>query len=70
MRELRIPDVAQAIHEFTKLLTPCRYHEDFADWNFGKMSALREISLAEENGYDFYYMGWWFSLSSSEIRHF
>ena len=38
-------------------LIPTRYHEDFSDWNFGKLSALREINLAREGGYRFYYMG-------------
>jgi len=34
-----------------------RYHEDVHDWNFGKLSALREIALSLENGYRYYYMG-------------
>lgn len=34
-----------------------RYHEDVDEWNFGKLSALREIALAVENGYRYYYMG-------------
>lgn len=37
-----------------------RYHEDVNDWNFGKISALREISLALEGDYQYYYMGWYF----------
>ncbi|KAJ6260215.1 hypothetical protein Dda_4439 [Drechslerella dactyloides] len=35
------------------------YHTDFMQWNFGKLSALREISLAIEDGYNFYYMGYY-----------
>lgn len=34
-----------------------RYHEDVKDWIFGKLSALREISLALEGDYQYYYMG-------------
>ncbi|KAL8813345.1 MAG: hypothetical protein Q9223_007062 [Gallowayella weberi] len=32
------------------------YHQDVQDWYFGKLSALREISLAVEGGYKYYYM--------------
>lgn len=28
-----------------------------SDWNFGKISALRETALAKEGGYRYYYMG-------------
>ncbi|CAF9910945.1 MAG: Arginyl-tRNA--protein transferase 1 [Alectoria fallacina] len=35
------------------------YHEDVSDWNFGKLSALREISLALEGDYQYYYMGYY-----------
>ncbi|MCJ1338591.1 Arginyl-tRNA--protein transferase 1 [Bachmanniomyces sp. S44760] len=35
------------------------YHEDFNHWNFGKISALQEISLALEGGYGYYYMGFY-----------
>lgn len=35
------------------------YHRDFEKWSFGKLSALREIALAEEQGYRFYYMGYY-----------
>lgn len=34
-----------------------RYHEGFNEWDFGKLSAMREITLAIEEGYQFYYMG-------------
>ena len=34
-----------------------RYHENVNDWNFGKLSALREIAMAIEGGYRYYYMG-------------
>ncbi|KAL8672758.1 MAG: hypothetical protein Q9168_002784 [Polycauliona sp. 1 TL-2023] len=32
------------------------YHQDVKEWYFGKLSALREISLAIEGGYKYYYM--------------
>lgn len=35
------------------------YHEDFEKWSFGKLSALREAALALEEGYEFYYMGYY-----------
>lgn len=57
-RKLGLPAVS------TLLLTAGRidsyrpsYHEDVHDWNFGKLSALREIALSLEDGYRYYYMG-------------
>lgn len=38
---------------------PTVYHEDVKDWIFGKLSALREISLALEGDYQYYYMGYY-----------
>ncbi|QDS73562.1 hypothetical protein FKW77_001069 [Venturia effusa] len=35
------------------------YHSDFEQWSFGKISALREASLALEEGYRYYYMGYY-----------
>ncbi|TKA83422.1 hypothetical protein B0A55_00364 [Friedmanniomyces simplex] len=35
------------------------YHSDFEKWSFGKLSALREAALALEQGYEFYYMGYY-----------
>ncbi|KAK5684395.1 Arginyl-tRNA--protein transferase 1 [Elasticomyces elasticus] len=35
------------------------YHQDFEKWSFGKLSALREAALAMEQGYDYYYMGYY-----------
>ncbi|KAI4702198.1 hypothetical protein J4E81_002560 [Alternaria sp. BMP 2799] len=35
------------------------YHSDFEQWQFGKLSALREASLALEGGYQYYYMGYY-----------
>ncbi|MCJ1367026.1 Arginyl-tRNA--protein transferase 1 [Acarospora aff. strigata] len=35
------------------------YHQDVSDWNFGKISALRESALADEGGYRYYYMGYY-----------
>ena len=35
------------------------YHSDFSKWNFGKLGALRETSFALEEGYQYYYMGYY-----------
>ncbi|CAK4031693.1 related to arginine-tRNA- transferase [Lecanosticta acicola] len=35
------------------------YHSDFEKWSFGKLSALREAALALEQGYQYYYMGYY-----------
>ncbi|KAL6705545.1 Arginyl-tRNA--protein transferase 1 [Coniothyrium glycines] len=35
------------------------YHSDFEQWQFGKLSALREATLALEGGYEYYYMGYY-----------
>jgi arginine-tRNA-protein transferase len=35
------------------------YHQDFEKWSFGKLSALREIALAVESEYEYYYMGYY-----------
>ncbi|KAI4290493.1 MAG: hypothetical protein L6R35_000247 [Caloplaca aegaea] len=35
------------------------YHQEVNEWYFGKLSALREISLAIEGGYQYYYMGFY-----------
>lgn len=35
------------------------YHSDYEKWQFGKLSALREASLALEGGYQYYYMGYY-----------
>ncbi|KAI4719604.1 arginine-tRNA-protein transferase 1 [Aureobasidium sp. EXF-10727] len=35
------------------------YHQDFEKWSFGKLSAMREAALALEDGYEFYYMGYY-----------
>lgn len=35
----------------------CSYHQDVKEWYFGKLSAVREIALAIEGGYKYYYMG-------------
>lgn len=43
-------DEAEIFHGYS-------YHQDVKDWYFGKLSALREISLAVEGGYQSYYMG-------------
>jgi hypothetical protein len=33
------------------------YDPDYEHWEFGKLSAMREIALAIEDGYKYYYMG-------------
>lgn len=33
------------------------YHQDYAKWSFGKLSACREAALAKEGGYRYYNMG-------------
>ena len=33
------------------------YDPDYGHWDFGKISALREIALADEGAYEYYYMG-------------
>lgn len=35
------------------------YDREYEKWSFGKMSALREIAFAAEEGYGFYYMGYY-----------
>lgn len=35
------------------------YHQDFEKWSFGKLSAMREAAFALEQGYQFYYMGYY-----------
>jgi arginine-tRNA-protein transferase len=33
------------------------YDPDYEQWEFGKLSAMREIAFAQENNYAYYYMG-------------
>ncbi|GAB7362506.1 hypothetical protein MBLNU230_g2826t2 [Neophaeotheca triangularis] len=35
------------------------YHNDFEHWSFGKLSAMREATLALEGEYQYYYMGFY-----------
>lgn len=35
------------------------YHSDFEKWSFGKLSAVREATLALEQNYQYYYMGYY-----------
>ncbi|MCJ1246314.1 Arginyl-tRNA--protein transferase 1 [Trapelia coarctata] len=35
------------------------YHDSVENWEFGKLSALQEITLAVEGGYNYYYMGFY-----------
>ena len=59
LRQLRLPYVIARICDKANFLCShgIRYDEDVNDWNFGKLSALREIALALEGGYRYYYMG-------------
>lgn len=40
------------------------YDPAHGEWDFGRISALREIALALEGGYEYYYMG-----TSNSFRH-
>lgn len=42
---------------FCTISDEARYHEDFHEWDFGKLSAMREMALAIEENYQLYYMG-------------
>ncbi|KAL9001369.1 MAG: hypothetical protein Q9169_000260 [Polycauliona sp. 2 TL-2023] len=44
------------------------YHQDVKEWYFGKLSAMREISLAIEGGYNYYYMGFYIH-SCTKMRY-
>lgn len=33
------------------------YDPEYEQWEFGKLSAMREIAYSLENGYPYYYMG-------------
>ncbi|KAI9770793.1 MAG: Arginyl-tRNA--protein transferase 1 [Geoglossum simile] len=44
------------------------YHEDVSEWDFGKLSALRETSLAIEGLYRYYYMGFYIH-SCAKMRY-
>lgn len=35
------------------------YDPDYQEWDWGKISALNEIALAREKGYQYYYMGYY-----------
>ncbi|KAJ5089767.1 hypothetical protein N7532_008451 [Penicillium argentinense] len=35
------------------------YDPEFEQWELGKLSAMREIAFAHENGYPYYYMGYY-----------
>jgi arginine-tRNA-protein transferase len=43
------------------------YDPDFEEWQLGKLSALREIALALEGQYRYYYMGQHCGLLESRI---
>lgn len=44
------------------------YHDDFGKWSFGKLSALREVTLALEGDYKYYYMGYYIH-SCAKMRY-
>ncbi|KAL6717494.1 Arginyl-tRNA--protein transferase 1 [Lecanora helva] len=59
--DTRTDEPIEPAHNFEVSLEPDnfteeKYHEDVHAWNFGKLSALREIALALEDGYQYYYM--------------
>lgn len=61
LRQLCLSHVGSLIETYndaTNLLILASYHEDVNEWDFGKLSALREVALAFEYGYGYYYMGW------------
>ena len=41
----------------SKLANHTSYDPAYEQWEFGKLSALREIALTSEGGYNYYYMG-------------
>ncbi|KIW77372.1 hypothetical protein Z517_09818 [Fonsecaea pedrosoi CBS 271.37] len=45
------------------------YDPDYEAWDLGKMSALREISLAKEVGYEYYYMVGYYIHSCTKMRY-
>lgn len=50
-------NIPKCVNVLSVCLQSFRYHENVNDWNFGKLSALREIAMAVEGGYRYYYMG-------------
>ncbi|KIW94850.1 uncharacterized protein Z519_04828 [Cladophialophora bantiana CBS 173.52] len=45
------------------------YDPEYERWDLGKMSALREISLAVEAGYEYYYMAGYYIHSCNKMRY-
>ena len=57
-RELCIYLVSFAYSRVIRAITDGRsYDPDYEQWEFGKLSALREIALSIEDSYQYYYMG-------------
>ena len=44
------------------------YDPDYQEWDWGKISALHEIALALEKGYEYYYMGYYIH-SCTKMRY-
>ena len=44
------------------------YDPDYSEWDWGKISALQEIALAREKGYEYYYMGYYIH-SCTKMRY-
>lgn len=44
------------------------YHNNFEKWSFGKLSAMREAAFALEEGYKYYYMGYYIQ-SCKKMRY-
>lgn len=55
--ELSVSHVLLPIRLLSTLSNICRYHDSVENWEFGKLSAMQEIALAVEGGYNYYYMG-------------
>ena len=46
----------------------CSYDPDYGHWDWGKVSALHEIALALDGGYQYYYMGFYIH-SCTKMRY-
>lgn len=44
------------------------YDQNVEQWSFGKISAMKEVALADEHGYEYYYMGYYIH-SCAKMRY-
>lgn len=56
-RELRLCIVSNTEVLAWIALTLSSYDSEYEQWEFGKLSALREIAFSIEHNYPYYYMG-------------